>query len=245
MALVKASYLDGVTTVAVDLVDTLVEYGSELYITRASEYLNQLGCDIEPGAYRKLFRERFLEYTMGNYEDDREFLGVLAADLPGAVTVDSLGLLIDLRLEASPALQNATSVLAALNASYRVLLATNYVGDWARRILARDGWLPYFDATVISGDIRSRKPARRFFQTVWEVSRAVDPSEVLMVGDSYVNDVVGASSYGFRTVLVDRGGGVEAADRGTSPPPPRRVASAVVGSLAEFRLELETRSGGD
>ncbi len=236
MVLLSEECLNGVTCIAVDLIDTLVDHGSPLYARKANGFLRSVGCNVAPAAFRKLFRERFLEYTMGNYEGDDEFLTILAADLPDVSGPEQIRPLVDLRLECSPALPDAAPFLASVSGDLMVLLATNYVAGWAPRLLERNGWSHHFDASIVSGDIRFRKPARKFFEQVMGVSGASRPSEILMVGDSYVNDVIGASAFGFRTLLVDRGGGVEAFDRGTTTTPPHETATAVVTSLAGLRL---------
>jgi len=89
--------------------------------------------------------------------------------------------------------------------SYKLVLASNYVSPWARRILESNGWLPYFKGALVSSDCGFRKPARQFFHELLKLSRA-SHSEVLMIGDSLVNDVYGATATGFKSVLLDRDG---------------------------------------
>jgi putative hydrolase of the HAD superfamily len=55
---------------------------------------------------------------------------------------------------------------------------------------------------MVSADVGWRKPATEFFA---EVVRAFDcePNEVLLVGDDFENDYVGATTAGLRAVLLD------------------------------------------
>jgi len=89
--------------------------------------------------------------------------------------------------------------------SHKLVLASNYVSPWARRILESNGWHPYFHGALVSSDCGFRKPARRFFRELLKISGA-SHSEVLMIGDSLVNDAYGATAAGFRSVLLDRDG---------------------------------------
>jgi FMN phosphatase YigB (HAD superfamily) len=56
---------------------------------------------------------------------------------------------------------------------------------------------------LVSSDCGFRKPSRQFFLELLKISGA-SPSEVLMIGDSVVSDVYGATAAGLRSVLLDR-----------------------------------------
>ena len=139
---------------------------------------------------------------MGNFETDREFYSVLLADL--SRTYDpSLEILTDLYVHASSAFADVSPFLETMSRSYRMVLASNYVGQWAARILEFNGWRPYFSGSLVSSTCRFRKPSRQFFSELLKIAYA-SPSQVLMVGDSPVNDVYGARAAGLRSVLLDR-----------------------------------------
>jgi HAD superfamily hydrolase (TIGR01549 family) len=70
--------------------------------------------------------------------------------------------------------------------------------------LDRLGISPHLDFVVVSAMEGIKKPDRRIFETV--VSRAgVEPAETLHVGDMYLEDVLGGSTAGLRTLLIERG----------------------------------------
>jgi len=70
--------------------------------------------------------------------------------------------------------------------------------------LERLGISPHLDFVVVSATEGVKKPDRRIFETV--VSRAgVEPGEALHVGDMYLEDVLGGSTAGLHTLLIERG----------------------------------------
>ena len=96
--------------------------------------------------------------------------------------------------------------LDALRAKgYRLFAASNSFGHLQRSRLEYAGILPYFEDTFISMDIGYDKPDVRFYQEA--LRRAcLQPSEVLMVGDSMTTDILGAQKAGIDALYFDRRG---------------------------------------
>jgi putative hydrolase of the HAD superfamily len=65
-------------------------------------------------------------------------------------------------------------------------------------------WQDYFQAVVVSSECRFRKPSRNFFFELLKVSGVTYPAEILVIGDSLVNDVYGATRVGLHAVFMDR-----------------------------------------
>jgi len=196
--------LNGVKVLAVDLIGTLAKRVGMTFVDRGSEHLARNGCDIAPTRLRSIHRKRYLEYSLGNYANDQEFYSVLSADLSTEAGQPWLEDLTDIWLKCSPAFDDARPFLEQASRTHRLVLSSNYVGDWARRLLADNHWKEYFQALVVSSECRFRKPSQEFFLEVIKVSRVKSPDEILVIGDSLVNDVYGAASGGLRAVLVDR-----------------------------------------
>lgn len=112
------------------------------------------------------------------------------------------------------------------------------ISDWGSNLahlLAGVGASPYLDFVLASGSAGYAKPDPDFFRLA--TSRAgVDPSQAVMIGDSYLADVVGARSAGMEGILLRRtdggGGGPVAA-------PPEAPDVPVIASLAELPELLE------
>jgi FMN phosphatase YigB (HAD superfamily) len=225
--------LDGIKVLAVDLIGTLGRKVGMTFAIQASEYLAKNGYDIAPARFRALYRKRYLEYSMGNYASDPEFYSVLSADLFGEAWQPWLDALTDMWIQCSPAFDDAQPFLEQASRTHRLILSSNYVGEWARRMLANNHWQEYFRALVVSSECRFRKPSRQFFLELLRVSGVTSPDEVLVIGDSLTDDVYGAVRAGLHAVLMDRN--TETRKREF----PETVAS--VQSLDELRQRLASK----
>ena len=130
--------LSGIKVLAVDLIGTLAKRVGTTFAERGSEHLARNGCDIAPARLRAIYRKRYLEYSLGNYASDREFYSVLSADLSCEPSQPWLADLTDIWLQCSPVFDDAHSFLEQASRTHRLVLSSNYVGGWARRLLADD-----------------------------------------------------------------------------------------------------------
>jgi HAD superfamily hydrolase (TIGR01549 family) len=196
--------LDDIKVLAVDLIGTLAKKVGMTFAIRASEYLAENGYDISPAKFRTLYRKRDLEYSMGNYASEGEFYEALSADLSNEGPQPWLEALTDMRIQCSPAFDDAQPFLEQASRTHRLILSSNYIGPWARRMLVNNHWEEYFQALVVSSECRFRKPSRHFFLELLKVSGVKSPAEILVIGDSLTDDVYGAARVGLQTVLMDR-----------------------------------------
>ncbi|MGR8946970.1 MAG: HAD family hydrolase [Gammaproteobacteria bacterium] len=93
--------------------------------------------------------------------------------------------------------------LRELAAHYRLALVSNFDHHpTAHRILKRDGIHSHFDHVVISDEHGFRKPHRKIFEdAIGHLSLPTE--EVLFVGDSWGDDVVGAQEAGIDVAWVN------------------------------------------
>jgi HAD superfamily hydrolase (TIGR01549 family) len=196
--------LNGAKVLAVDLIGTLAKRVGRTFAEHASQYLAKNGCDIAPAAFRALYRKRYLEYSLRNYASDQAFYSVLSGDLSTEGCQPYLETFTDIWLQCSPASDDAEPFLKEATRGYKLILSSNYVGEWARRFLRDNHCDEYFHALVVASECRFRKPSRNFFVELFRVSEVTSPDDILVIGDSLVNDVCGAACAGLRGVLVDR-----------------------------------------
>jgi HAD superfamily hydrolase (TIGR01549 family) len=196
-------YFDGISILAVDLVGTLVRASAPGFYTLGSEFLVKYGYEVSPDGFRKVFRKRYLEYSMGNYADDQEFYSAILSDL-SKPTDSSVNALTEIYNQHCFPFEDAMPFLETLSRTYPLVLASNHVAAWARRILLSHHWHIFFREILVSSDCGFRKPSSQFFLELLKISGASCPSEVLMIGDSVVNDIYGATESGLKAVLVDR-----------------------------------------
>ena len=89
---------------------------------------------------------------------------------------------------------------------YRLFAASNSFGHLQRSRLERAGILHFFEDTFISMDIGYDKPDIRFFEEALRRC-GLQPSDVLMIGDSMTTDILGAQAAGIDALFFDRRGG--------------------------------------
>ena len=98
----------------------------------------------------------------------------------------------------------AREMLEQLQAKgYRLFAASNSFGHLQRSRLEHAGILHYFEDTYISMDIGYDKPDIRFYQEALKRC-GLQPSEVLMIGDSMTTDILGAQAAGIDALFFDR-----------------------------------------
>lgn len=100
--------------------------------------------------------------------------------------------------------EGAEETLNALrDRGYRLFAASNSFGHLQRSRLQYAGILHYFEDTYISMDIGYDKPDIRFYEEALRRC-GLQPSEVLMVGDSLTTDIIGAANAGLDTCFFAR-----------------------------------------
>jgi FMN phosphatase YigB (HAD superfamily) len=88
---------------------------------------------------------------------------------------------------------------------YRLALLSNFDdAQCGREVLGDTGVAHLFEAVVISAEVRLRKPDRRIFDLVSGLLK-LDPREILFVGDTPRDDVLGATEAGMSTVWITKG----------------------------------------
>jgi putative hydrolase of the HAD superfamily len=81
-------------------------------------------------------------------------------------------------------------------------LASNYDSRLESVLAGRPELAPLAGLVVISSRVGVRKPGAGFFERLTELA-GCRPDEVVLVGDDYENDFLGATAAGMRAVLLD------------------------------------------
>jgi len=87
---------------------------------------------------------------------------------------------------------------------FKLGVVSNAPSTFPRKILRRHGLLKYFDAVIISCEVKYRKPAAKIFQIALE-KLGLRPRETIFVGDVKEIDIYGAKKLGMITVLMKYG----------------------------------------
>ncbi len=99
--------------------------------------------------------------------------------------------------------EGAIEVLDYLKPKYRMAIASNGFSEVQHSKLERSGLLPYFSDVFLSESIGYQKPDKRFFDAVLD-GMGVGGDEMLMIGDNYQTDILGAAGAGIDAVFFNR-----------------------------------------
>jgi putative hydrolase of the HAD superfamily len=102
-------------------------------------------------------------------------------------------------MTARRALYGAAELLIALRPHARIVIVTNNLLEEQQDKLQYCGLASLVDALVASEDVGVSKPDPRIFHIALERAQ-VDADRAVMVGDAWVNDIVGARGAGIRAV---------------------------------------------
>lgn len=90
--------------------------------------------------------------------------------------------------------------------SYRLGILSNFDDSTAgHQIISDTGVRDLFEAVVVSADVGLRKPNRAIFERVMTML-ALEPGEVLFVGDTPAHDIAGSKQVGMRAAWINRHG---------------------------------------
>lgn len=102
-------------------------------------------------------------------------------------------------------MDNADEILDYLSKKYVVCAASN--APYAQQVnrLQRSGLYHYFTKIFVSEQLGYNKPDKRFFEACINSLGNVQPSEIIMVGDSLRADIAGAATCGIATCYFKHG----------------------------------------
>jgi YjjG family noncanonical pyrimidine nucleotidase len=96
-------------------------------------------------------------------------------------------------------MEGCIDVLDTLKSKYALHILSNGYAKIQTKKLKNSGILSYFDKVITNDIANFRKPEKGIFD--YSLSRAKSiPNEVLMIGDSYLADIIGAKNAGWDTV---------------------------------------------
>lgn len=95
--------------------------------------------------------------------------------------------------------EDSLKVLNELKKKYKIALLTNGDAKGQRKKVSNAIDLDIFDCVVISGETPYHKPAKELYDLTIE-KLGCEPSEAVMVGDNFANDVYGAINAGLDAI---------------------------------------------
>ena len=106
----------------------------------------------------------------------------------------------------APLTTKTKGLLASLRGRYKLGLITNFWdGTIAREVFQMFGFDEVFDSIVVSGELGFRKPNPLLFRRALS-ELGVPPESAVMVGDTFLADLVGPKNLGMWAILIDADG---------------------------------------
>jgi 2-haloalkanoic acid dehalogenase type II len=91
--------------------------------------------------------------------------------------------------------------LKLLKKDYKIYIASNSDTKPLMKNIGKEKYL--FNGIYTSEKIRAYKPSRIFFEKILNKIK-INKDEILFIGDSIEDDIIGANNVGLKTVLIDR-----------------------------------------
>lgn len=200
------------------------EARTQLFVEFVQDRHPQIGAEEAADAYRGA-NERFRREWHNNHLTPAvstrisfamEHLGLLPS--PGhygsfLAEMDELARAIELmEVRIPPTFAHGVeTALYLLSQHYRLGVISDTIhthGRGLRHLLASEGLLPYFSATIFSDEVRASKPSATVFRHA-AIALDTPPQRIVHVGDREKNDIEGPLEAGLRAILytgvVDRG----------------------------------------
>lgn len=171
----------------VDLTDDMYERYKEINVAVWAAYERK---EITSKELRSLRFQLFFEQEGISHIDPKRFNSMFIQQI----------------VECTIAYDGVFELLLKLKQRYPLGLITNGLKDAQRPRLAKMNIAHYFNPIVVSDEIGVAKPDEAFFQYAHERLLPITrKSSVLVVGDNFIADAVGAMNFGYRACWVSHG----------------------------------------
>ena len=100
-------------------------------------------------------------------------------------------------------LPGALEAVQTLSGKYRLFLVSNGTASVQKGRMTSANLYPYFEKVFVSQEVGHNKPAREYFEKVFDQIPGFDPKKAIIVGDSLSSDILGGINAGIRTCWVN------------------------------------------
>jgi HAD superfamily hydrolase (TIGR01509 family) len=189
-------------------IDELMEQGARA----AESYMRSMGMELPADFWQSIVEARRFAQEKSEQEQEEhiaddamsfllQFFGYPASKLDRDILARAVDIFYAPEMTAWRLYKGAREVLEQLHAAgYKLAVLANYNCDRVfQRIVDYLGIRPYFDVCLCSASVEYRKPDVRFFNVVLDRWGAL-PYEVVVVGDSLLQDIQGGLDLGALTV---------------------------------------------
>jgi len=176
------------------------------------DFVSDVGIGIFEGMWGDFLDEgehfEKLREVVPKYRKQAWFEGLQALDIEDEALAEELAKVFpDERKKHIYLYEETLEVLDTLKGKYKLLMLTNGSPHLQQTKLSLSPELaPYFDEIVISGDFGHGKPNTELFNYALSLLDGVEKSEVVMVGDNPMTDILGASKFGVDSIWINHDG---------------------------------------
>jgi 2-haloalkanoic acid dehalogenase type II len=185
-----------------DFWGTIVEIGVHPSPIRQIKAI--INIDIPFSSYIVKFEEVFMKQPYSNlFEAFTEVCKAFHVEPKKELLEELVGLWNKNKLLAKPFPETIEVLEELKDAGYKIVLLSNTDCFSIEEIIEKYDLRKYFDAIVLSYQVRMLKSNPRMFQKVME-ELGVTKEDMVMVGDSIESDIIGAKKAGVDAILIDR-----------------------------------------
>ena len=177
---------------------------------KMSEIYSALGASYTPAELKKTFRKLEKQLADALPENGEPDLRLVFAELFGQKGIDSDASLVkSMAVTFRTLSRKKLCVYEGVHETLRelksrgkgVYLLSNAQSDFTRPELVMTGLEQYFDGILISSEIGFKKPAKEFYECLFQTFE-LKPEECLMVGNDETSDIAGAMRAGMDSFYI-------------------------------------------
>ncbi|WP_196909114.1 MULTISPECIES: HAD family hydrolase [unclassified Aquimarina] len=182
--------MNNIKTIVFDLYNTLIEIKESNHFFLKLFKISQNGFDMDVSAYLQLVMKNDLSELRDILPP--EFSTLYDKNLPE----------LEQELDSIVIYEEVLHVLEDLKKHFRVFLISNLASPYKEPVFYNN-LDQYFEKMIFSCDYGFLKPNKEIFKEI-EKFTSNKPNEILMVGDSFKSDIVGAKNMGWNYLKISR-----------------------------------------
>ncbi|BDD08071.1 haloacid dehalogenase [Fulvitalea axinellae] len=182
--------MNNIKTIVFDLYNTLIEIKkSNRFFLKLFEF-SQDGFGMDTSLY--------LQLVMKN--DVEELRNILPAEFSNLY--DERLTELKEELDSITVYTEVIGVLQNLKQDFRIFMISNLASPYKEPVFSKN-LDQYFEKMIFSCDYGFLKPDKEIFKEVETITEN-SPDEILMIGDSFKSDIIGAKNMGWRYLKINR-----------------------------------------
>jgi putative hydrolase of the HAD superfamily len=182
--------MNNIKTIVFDLYNTLIEIRKPNHFFLKLFKASQDGFDMDVSTYLHLVMKNDVEELKNSLPT--EFSALYNEKLPSLIE----------EINSIVVYPGTMDVLKDLKQDFRIFLISNLATPYKKPVFSNNLDL-YFEKMIFSCDCGLLKPSKEIFKEVEKITKN-KPSEILMVGDSFKSDIIGAKNMKWNYLKINR-----------------------------------------